>query len=75
MNRKESLKKEIELASEKMLEWALKKLDNYSDKDIERESHLIGIDLLHDACHTLRGRLPKTEKVSLPAMSKLRDSE
>lgn len=70
MSRKEELKEELELAIETALKWGLKKIDNYSDKDIEREAHLLGIDILHDACHTLRGRLPKTEKVSLTSMGK-----
>ncbi len=68
MSRKEQLRLEIDLALDKVLEFSLNKLKSLSEKDLEREAHLMGIDILHEACHTLRGRLPKTEKISLKGM-------
>ena len=62
MTRREELREEMLLAISKLMDFAEEKIKNFSDKDLEREAHLMGIDLLHDACHTLRGRLPKTEK-------------
>lgn len=71
MSRREELEKEVEFSLEKIKEFCELKLKKYKDSDLEKEAHLMGIDIIHDACHTLRGRLPKTEVVSLPAMKKL----
>lgn len=71
MSRQLELIAEVELAAKKMVEFAKEKINKIGEEQCKKESHLMGIDLLHDACHTLRGRLPKTEKVSLPAMKEL----
>lgn len=68
MSRKEEMIEELELAIETVKKWSLEKLNNYSSEDLDKESHLLGIDIIHDCCHTLRGKLPKTEKVTLTAM-------
>ena len=71
MSRKKEIEAELELAIEEVRKWGLAKIKKYTEKDLAQEAHLMGIDIVHDACHTLRGRLPKTEKVDLPAMKKL----
>lgn len=66
--RKDDIKEELKLALKSIEKWALRKIERYSEKDLRKEDHLMGIDLVHDACHTLRGRLPKTERVDLKSM-------
>lgn len=67
--RKDQIIQEVELAIKKIRDFALAKVYQMSDEDLEKEKHLMGIDLIHDACHTLRGRLPQTETVDLVAMN------
>jgi hypothetical protein len=68
MSRREEILEEIELAIKEVEKFCLTKVGKYSEEDLKREDHLMGIDIIHDACHTLRGRLPKTFRVSLKAM-------
>ena len=70
MTRKEEIIEEFKLAMENIEKWGLEKINSYSEDDLEKERHLLGIDMVHDACHTLRGRLPKTGKVDLKSMGK-----
>ena len=75
MSRKQELKREFGEAMRQISKWGLAKLNNLTEEQVEQEAHLMGIDIVHDACHTLRGRLPSTEKVTLSAMREAWEKE
>lgn len=57
-NKRQQLKNEIMKNSESLLLFALQKVEILNEAELDADGYC-GFDYLHDAVHTLRGRLPK----------------
>ena len=68
INRRRELMEETRAMAKDMLKFALKRIGTLNEDDLNADGYC-GFDYLHDAVHTLRGRLPKGGP-ELKAMSK-----